>query len=410
MRKLLALAAWLALAANLPAADNTQTNPQTLILIGIDGLRADYLDKYQPENLTRLAKEGVRAERMIPSFPTLTFPNFYTLATGLYPGHHGIVNNTMYDAEFKESFRIGQGSVGATDGRWWEGEPIWVTAEKQGRRAACMFWPGTEAEIAGVRPSTWMPYIESTKSEFRVDTVLEWLAAPPEQRPALITLYFHQVDNTGHRYGPDTPEVVTALKEVDAAIGRLLEGIEKLKLTDSTNLIIVSDHGMAEVSPERTIPLSDYIARDEAQADFTGAVAGLRPLKGTPAELLAKFTGKENHFRAYLRENIPEEYHYRDHRRIPPVILIADEGWHITRHKGLDNLLALRPMKGAHGFDPQAPSMGATFIAEGPAFRKGVVLPPFENVHIYNLLCAVMGLKPAKNDGDQRLLDQVLAK
>lgn len=385
----------------------SQSAQPVVIYVGIDGFRWDYLEKFQPPNLTQLAKSGVRAERMEASFPTLTFPNFYTLATGLRPEHHGIIGNSMFDPEFQEKFSLGSPAV--QEGKWWGGEPIWVTAQKQSLRSACMFWPGSEAEISGVRPWEWRKFDYKVTPDDRVRTVLDWLALPEAERPRLITLYFHEADTAGHKFGPDSPEVKDAVALVDAAIGTLREGVHRLGLAEVVNYVIVSDHGMTELSPDRVIPLSEKIDLAKVNVDFSGAVAGLRPHEGENVEeIYQALAAKPDHYKVYRREEIPERLHFRAHRRIPPIVMIADEGWMIIREP-LTSVTRGIFQKATHGFDPALPSMEATFIADGPAFKKGVVLPPFENIHLYNLLCATLGLKPAKNDGDRRLLDQVMA-
>ncbi len=205
-----------------------------VILIGLDGFRWDYLEKFHPPTLSRLARDGVRAESMQASFPTLTFPNFYTLATGLRPEHHGIVSNTMFDPVFNATFSLGSPAV--QDGRWWGGEPLWVTAEKQGVRSACMFWPGSEAEISGRRPSDWRPFQLAVTPEERVQTVLDWLARPPNERPRLITLYFHEADTAGHRTGLEGPEIAQAVKILDDSLAHLLDGIRQPAPENAVNV------------------------------------------------------------------------------------------------------------------------------------------------------------------------------
>lgn len=398
-------ALFLALLLGFPGT--SRSAPSVVVYVGVDGFRWDYLEKFQPPNLTQLAKAGVRAERMEASFPTLTFPNFYTLATGLRPEHHGIIGNSMFDPEFQEKFSLGSPAV--QEGKWWGGEPIWVTAQKQGLRSACMFWPGSEAEISGVRPWEWRKFDYKVTPDDRVRTVLDWLALPEAERPRLITLYFHEADTAGHKFGPDSPETKDAVALVDAAIGTLREGVHRLGLADVVNYVIVSDHGMTELSPDRVIPLSEKIDLAKVNVDFSGAVAGLRPHEGENVEeIYQALAAKPDHYKVYRREEIPERLHFRAHRRIPPIVMIADEGWMITREP-LTNVTRGIFQKATHGFDPALPSMGATLIADGPAFKKGVTLPPFENIQVYNLLCATLGLKPAKNDGDRRLLDQVMA-
>ena len=388
-----------------------QSSPQgvpprerTLILVSLDGFRWDYLDKFkaQTPHLNQLASDGVRMERLIPVFPSLTFPNHYTIVTGLYPEHHGIVNNRMYDPNFDASFYIFD-NPGPTDGRWWGGEPIWVTAIKQGRTADCMFWPGSEAQIDGVRPTEWKMFDAKITPDQVVDTGLAWLAQT--NRPGLLTLYFHEVDTESHHHGVESAQVAQAVPQMDEAVGRLMDGVQRLGLTNSTDVIIVSDHGMTDLSTNRVIALSDYVDLSTVQVDTWGAVAGLRPLTGSPDVLYAAFAGKENHFKVYRREDMPYRFHYRDNPRIPPVVLIADEGWYINKQP----LQPGRNFESAtHGFDNELPSMGATFIAYGPAFKKHVTLPPTPNVDIYNLLCATLGLTAATNDGDDTLVKGVL--
>jgi len=378
-----------------------------LILVSIDAFRWDYLQKFQAQtpHLNQLAAEGVHVRRLISAFPSLTFPNHYTIVTGLWPEHHGIVNNKMYDPDFKADFNIAN-NPGPTDGRWWGGEPIWVTAIKQGRVADCLFWPGSEAEIDGVRPTEWKPYDGRLSPDGVVDAGLAWLAQT-NQRPNFLTLYFHEVDSESHHRGVDSPQVAQAVAQVDEAIGRLMDGLHRLQLDNLANVVIVSDHGMTDLSTNRIIVLGDYVKLDSVRVDATGAIAGLRPLDGNVDALYHQFAGKENHFKVYRRENMPERFHYTDNPRIPPVVLVADEGWYISK-------LALDPARhfesATHGFDPELESMGATFIAYGSAFRQGVTLPPTQNVNIYNLLCATLGLKPAPNDGDDSLARDVLAK
>jgi predicted AlkP superfamily pyrophosphatase or phosphodiesterase len=378
-----------------------------LILVSLDGFRWDYLQKFkaQTPHLNQLAAEGVHMERLIPVFPSLTFPNHYTIVTGLWPEHHGIVNNRMYDPNLKADFYIFN-NPGPTNGLWWGGEPIWVTAIKQGRLADCMFWPGSEAEIDGTRPTEWRTFDAKIAPDEVVDTGLNWLAQTNE-RPSLVTLYFHEVDTESHHHGVESAQVAQAVPEMDEAVGRLMDGLHRLQLDDIANVIIVSDHGMTDLSTNRVVVLSDYVDLNSVQVDTWGAIAGLRPLDGNVDALYGEFAGKENHFKVYRRENMPTRFHYTDNPRIPPVVLVADEGWYINKRP-------VDPSKyfesATHGFDPELKSMGATFIAYGPAFRHGVTLPPTPNVDIYNLLCATLGLQPAPNDGDYSLVREVLAK
>jgi len=380
----------------------------TLLLVSVDGFRWDYLEKYAAETpcLRQLAAEGVRAERMISCFPTLTFPNHYSIVTGLRPEHHGLVNNRFFDPALGAAFNYRDHQC-AVDPRWWGGEPIWITAVKQGRLSACLFWPGSEAEIAGVRPTYNRVFDGSLTSAQRVDGLLAWLSLPPDQRPGFCTLYLDAVDHAGHDYGPDAPETAAAIREVDAAIDRLLVGLAARGLRNAANLVITSDHGMVAVDASRTVFLDDLVDLKTVQVDFLGTQAGLRPLKDTPAKLAATIRrAHPAHVQVYLRAEVPERFHYRDNPRIPPVLLFADEGGEITTRAS--QAKRTKPERGDHGYDNQLISMGATFIASGPAFRRGTVIPPFENIEVYNLLCAVLQLRPASNDGNDQLVRAVL--
>ena len=380
-----------------------------LILVSLDGFRWDYLDKYAAETpcLRQLAADGVRAERMISCFPTLTFPNHYSIATGLRPERHGIVNNRFFDPALDAAFNYKDHQC-AVDSRWWGGEPIWITAVKQGRLCACLFWPGSEAEIAGAQPTYYRAFDGSLTSAQRVDGLLAWLSLPADQRPGFCTLYLDAVDHAGHDYGPDAPETAAAIREVDAAMDRLLVGLAARGLREAADLVIVSDHGMVAVDKGRAVFLDDLVDLKAVRAEFTGTQAGLRPLKEPPAKVVARIRrARPPHVQIYLREEVPARFHYRDNPRIPPVLLFADEGWEITTRAS--QARRTKPEYGDHGYDNELISMGATFIAAGPAFRRGAVIPPFENIEVYNLLCAVLGLRPAPNDGGDRLVRAALA-
>lgn len=415
MKKIPRLLIWLSVATLLifPIRAETKSavapRDRILILISLDAFRWDYLQKYKDKtpNLRRLAAEGVHAKRLIPMFPTMTFPNHHTIVTGWRPAHHGVIHNNIYDPVTKETFAFNKPEQQGAE--WWGGEPIWATAIKQGRRANCLFWPGTGTAMAGILPTEWKYYEGKPEPNEIVDMGLAWLDQPKEKLPSVVMLYFHHTDSVGHKHGPDSPETAASVAQVDEAMGRLVDGLHRLKLDDAANLVIVSDHGMADISPTRTIALGDLVDLKSVQVDFSGAVVGLRPLDGNVDALYRAFKGKENHFRVYRAANMPKRYHFKGNPRIPPVVVVADDGWYLSKRASTEP--PARAMnKGTHGFDPELDSMGATFIASGPAFRHGATLKPFENVHIYNLLCATLGLKPAENDGDDRLVKQVLAK
>lgn len=379
---------------------------RTLILISLDAFRWDFPEKFHATHLLRLAAEGVRAERLVPAFPSMTFPNHHTIMTGLRPAHHGIIHNTFFDPVQRAGFAFNKTESQAPG--WWGGEPIWATAIKQSRTADCYLWPGTGAKMAGLLPTDWKAYEGSLEPEAIVELGLQQLALPRETRPGFVALYFHQVDSEGHKYGPDSPQVAAAVAAVDAAIGRLVAGVNRLHLEEVVSVVIVSDHGLAPIAAERTVALGELFDLTKVQVDFSGAVAGLRAKDGNVEALFKACQQQERHFKTYRRENMPERFHFQDNPRIPPVILLADDTWYLAR-RGAGEPPTREMNKGTHGYDPELLSMGALFVAWGPAFQRHQKLAPVENVHLYNLFCAALGLKPAPNDGDDRLVKSVLA-
>jgi predicted AlkP superfamily pyrophosphatase or phosphodiesterase len=376
---------------------------QIVLLVSLDGFRADYINRPVAVHLRALAARGVRAERMVPGFPSKTFPNHYTIVTGLFPEHHGIVANAMRDSVLGRFATGNDPAVG--DGRWFLGEPIWVTAEKQHVRTAPNLWPGSEAEIGGVRPSWWMRYDEQISRADRVRRALELLALPADSGPRLVTTYFSDLDAAGHKYGPGAAETDSAIARVDSAVGALVDGIARLPRARRVNIIIVADHGMADVDAGRLIILDDYLTLDSLDVIDWTPVAAIVPKPGHEPYVMSRLVNAHPHLAVYRKADVPTRFHFSEGARISPVVAIADEGWTITSRAG-----ASRTPRGwtggAHGYDNALPSMGALFVASGPAFRSGVVVPPFQNVHVYSLLAKVLGLKPAPTDGS---LDSVRA-
>ncbi|MBA3848780.1 MAG: alkaline phosphatase family protein [Opitutus sp.] len=379
---------------------------QILILLSIDGFRWDYLDLHEAPTLRRLARAGVHARRMTPSFPSKTFPNHYTLVTGLRPETHGIVANWFYDPATGGMFNMAKFET-----HWWQdGEPVWITAEKQGVRSACFFWPGSETELQGLRPSLYRAFDKKLTCAERVDGLLAWLDRPAAERPKFLTLYFDLVDTAGHTFGPEAPETRAAVREADGAVARLLSGLGQRGLAGRTNLVIVSDHGLAETSADRVVFIEDLVDIRQVRIESLGPNGGVRPLPGAPApaELAAAIRAKAPpQVQAYLREEVPAHLHYRNHPRIPPVVLIADDRWVIESKAGWARLRATFP-RGSHGWDPANGTMGALFLAHGPAFKRRHEFADVENIHVYNLLCATLGIRPAKNEGDDRLAREAL--
>ena len=377
------------------------SEPVPLLLISIDGLRADYLQRGITPHLTRLADEGVRAEWMTPSYPALTFPNHYTLVTGLRPDHHGIVHNMMTDEELG-GFRLSnREAVG--NGGWWGGEPIWVGAERAGLTTATLFWPGSEAPIHGLQPTYWKPFDQSMPYNARVDQVVAWLDQPAAKRPRLATLYLENLDSAGHQFGPESPQARAALVEADAAIGRLLRELTQRGGPGRVNLIVVSDHGMATVAPGHVIAIEDMVDPTDAAMVSAGQSVGFSPRPGRRTAAEARLLGQHEQYDCWRKHELPARWHYGSNARVPAIVCQMHEGWDALPRAAL----ASRPReatRGSHGFDPALPSMRAIFIAHGPAFREGVVIPAFDNVDVYPLLARLLGITPAANDGDAQAL------
>ena len=377
-----------------------------VVLVSFDGFRPDYLDRFPTPSFDRLAEAGARAA-LVPVFPSLTFPAHYSIATGLYPEHHGVVANRFYDPERDDEFDY-RDRADAQDGSWWGGEPIWVTAENQGMVAAAVFFPGTEAAIRGVRPTEWRPYDGSVPNRERVRTVLDWLARPPETRPHLTTLYFSLVDSAGHRLGPDAEEMAASVRGADALLGDLLDGVRALPHGDRVVVIVVSDHGMATVEPARRQSLPAAAAGDGVRAIPTGPAVSLHvadPARRRPIRDAINETVRDA--RAYLREETPAHLHARASRRLGDVIVIPETGVMVDVRGGVQGLRsgAARLVEypaGSHGWDPHVPAMHGILVAAGPGIARGARLPPLESVHVYPLIADLLGLTPP-DDLDGRL-------
>jgi predicted AlkP superfamily pyrophosphatase or phosphodiesterase len=386
-----------------------QDSRSTLILISFDGFRWDYRTKYAAPTINRLAANGVSAD-LIPSYPSKTFPNHYTIVTGLYPGHHGIVANTVKDPPTGRRLSM-TNSIENRDAMWWGGEPIWVTAQRAGLLSASMFWVGSEAPIEGHRPNIWSPFNSSLSGRARVDRLLSWLDLPPDKRPTLLTLYINDVDGAGHANGPDSTQVRAAVRRADGYLERLLRGLERRHMSDKVNLVLVSDHGMAETSTNRVVVLDDYISPDDVEVIDINPTLGLFPRAGREEAVYEALVRAHPRLKIYRKSETPEHWHYRDHPRIPPIVGVADEGWQVLPRATLTQRISEGQTgpRGEHGYDPRdAISMRGIFVASGPAFKSGVVLPAFENIHIYNALAQALGIAAARNDGDPAVARSML--
>lgn len=380
-----------------------QEQKHYVVLVSLDGFRYDYAKKYGATHLLAMAKEGASApDGMIPSYPSLTFPNHYTLVTGLYPEHHGIVANSFYDEQRKERYAYNDPKTNS-DGSWYGGTPLWVLAEQQGMRSACFFWPGSEAAIRNVRPSYYLHFDDKFPDDQRISQVLAWLRLPEDKRPHLITLYYSNVDHAGHEYGPASPQVSEAVKHVDALIGKLHAGLDALHLP--VDLIVVSDHGMTrEEGP--WIDLDKY-------ADLSSFIT-VGPLLYANSETDAerayqKLKAADGSFTVYRRAHMPAWLHDNSNPRAGDPIVVPQGPYAIRAHAPGAGEQDRPPNKGMHGYDPrQMPEMKAIFYAVGPDIRPGVALKPFDNVNIYPFIARILRLQAPPTDGSLNVLSNAL--
>jgi predicted AlkP superfamily pyrophosphatase or phosphodiesterase len=387
---------------------NAGPDDQILIMVSFDGFRWDYPDRGVSPSLEALAARGVRAEGLIPSFPTKTFPNHYTMVTGLVPDRHGIVANTMWDSEADAWFSLSNREAVQSE-FWWGGVPVWVTAERHGLRTAPLFWPGSEAKVAGVSASHWLPFDGSMRNSDRVQWILDLLDRPGGERPSFLTLYFDETDLVGHNDGPDSEEILAAIATVDAALGELLSGLESRGLLERTNIVVVSDHGMISTSQDRVMFVDDYVDRETARPIDWNPVLALWPDDEHLISTYEALRGAHPHVSIYLRDSIPARFQYGSNPRVPPIIGIADDGWTITTRPFFNN----NPEGadgGNHGFDHETKDMQGIFIAAGPAFPKGARFPAFRNVDVYPLLMKVLGLPAEPGDGDLSRVEGILVE
>ncbi|NOU47583.1 MAG: alkaline phosphatase family protein [Bacteroidales bacterium] len=370
-----------------------------VVILSLDGFRWDYIDKFPTPNLDYIAKHGVKAKSMIPGFPSVTFANHYTLATGLYPDHHGIVLNQFHATDLGSVYNDPKDRKSVTDGRFYGGEPIWVTAEKQQIKTASYFWVGSEAEIAGKRPSIWKKYDQKLPFNQRIDSVVTWLQLPENQRPGLIMLYFHEPDESGHHLGPENDSLSTTIVYLDSLVGDLRKKLSDLPIGKNIDLIIVSDHGMVQLSKDRQILLDQCI--DTSMIEFADGWNPTMNIKVKPGfnDSLMNQLSKVEHLKAWKHGQGPAYLNHGSNIRTHDITILADDGWSIlwSWSKG--------KVKGTHGYDIKNKDVHAIFYAIGPDFKQGYLKPSFQNIHVYPLLAHLLHLKPVKTDGN---LDSII--
>lgn len=415
MAKLISLLLLIVFNFQLAAQDTTQqivagrkNDPQHfqkpyVILISADGFRYDYADKYLAPNLRRFRRKGVQAGSMLPSFPSVTFPNHYTLATGLYPSHHGLIYNQFYDRQKQQTYAVGNRAV-VEDGSWYGGTPLWVLAEKNRMLSASYHFVGTEAPIQNYYPTYWYRYNETTDIHFRISKVVEWLQLPEDRRPHFISFYFPEVDHAGHLFGPESKQTADAVAYVDKYTGELVKKVTALGLP--VNFVFVSDHGMGAVDTVTRINIAAMV--DTSRFIIRGGNVILHLYAKDSSAIQPTYAAlkqKENGFRVYLPDETPAEWHYRksdDHfGRFGDIIVVPEYPKVLSSYTG-----GISP--GAHGFDPAIREMHASFYAWGPQIKKRKRIASFENVHVYPFICRILGLTPpAEIDGDGNVLEAI---
>lgn len=368
-----------------------------LIIVSMDGFRWDYTDDVSTPHFDAIEKRGVKAESMQASFPSKTFPNHYSLVTGLVPDHHGIVNNNFYAAEFDETYSLGNRDA-VQDGKFYGGEPIWNTAEKQGMKAASYFWVGSEADIQGIRPSYWKTYDHHFDFYQRVDSVMAWLSLEESKRPHMISWYVAEPDGVGHRFGPKSSQADSVVQSLDDLLGYFMKQVAEHPLADQINVIVTSDHGMGPISEEKSIQLSQHL-----KSEWVDKIHGGNPIYN----ILAKENCKDSIYHAlanvngihiYRNPDLPSHFNYGTHGRCLDFTVVADSSYSVF------SMEPRRYSNGTHGYDIANKDMNAIFYAYGPAFNTNYEQPSFRNVSVYPLMCEILGLNPAPNDGD---LDEV---
>jgi len=361
-----------------------------VLLISFDGFRWDYSKRGITPNLDIIKQNGVSALSLRPVYPTITFPNHLSIITGLYPENHGIIQNYFTDPVTGDSYKISDTSA-VRNSKWYKGEAFWETAGRQGIITASYFWPGSEVNVKHRRPYYYEKYEHMRDYRKRIDGIVDWLKLPYEVRPHFITLYFDATDTQGHQTGPDSPEINKTIARLDTLMGVLFSELKKIGMYDSTNIIVLSDHGMAEVSKSRVVEI-DKIIGDNKDVQWNGPIMMVNAHKDSIPAIYEKLKSHEDHYKVYTKENIPEYFHFSENHMIYPIILAAENRWSLSYGKSSWNSRG-----GAHGYEKDEMDMHATFMAMGPNFRIGFHTGTLWNIDIYPLLCKLFNIHPRQN-------------
>ncbi|XP_041661311.1 ectonucleotide pyrophosphatase/phosphodiesterase family member 5 [Cheilinus undulatus] len=363
-----------------------------LLLVSFDGFRWDYIDRVPTPNFHKLIDEGVMVEQVENAYITKTFPNHYSLVTGLYAETHGIVANEMYDPVLNRSFSMETDSI--YESRWWEeAVPLWVTIQKSGGRSGAAMWPGSDVKIHGMFPNQYLHYNSSVSFETRVECIIEWFAAPKEEAVDFGVLYWEEPDESGHIFGPQDSRMDAVIYGIDEKLGFLINELRKARLYEKVNLIVTSDHGMTQVSPDNIIELDQYVSRDLYTWVDKSPVVGILPKEGKLDEVYSKLMDANPNMAVFKKEDIPAHLHYQHNVRIMPIIIEAKEGWTVVQNRSSSF------MAGNHGYDNTLRSMHPVFVARGPAFRQKYIKTSMRSVDLYPLMCQILSIRPLPNNG-----------
>ena len=382
-----------------------------VVLVSFDGFRYDYVAKYNPPHFKEFIRQGAAAEALIPSFPSKTFPNHYTLVTGLYPGNHGLVDNSFYDPKQKKGYGM-KNRKAVEDPSFYGGTPLWQLVQQNGMKSASFFWVGSEVAVEGKFPDYYVKYDEQFPNEKRIDQVVSWLKLPEAERPHFISLYFSLVDTEGHTSGPNSKELSQTVLKADSLLGKLMAELKHVPLP--VNVIVASDHGMVELKQEEQtyVTLNKLFDTKDTTVVFVNGGTQTHFYTNKVDSLYTLLKKQENHFKVYKRNQFPAHWHYDKNDRAGDVLLVVDPGYYIQ--EGARNFVD-HPAKnlffGVHGFDPEVvKDVYGIFYAMGPNIKSGVTIKPFENIHVYPLIAKILGVKTPKIDGDVKVLEEIYKK
>lgn len=381
-----------------------------VILVSFDGFRWDYVNRDITPNIQKIIEDGVYAKSLRTAFPSKTFPNHYSIITGMYTETHGIISNNFRDPQTGDWYSMGDDKGSKNDSKWYIGEAFWETAEKNGITSASYFWPGSTLKDTSRRPTYSKNYNRTTPYRARIDSLIKWLQYPKDKRPYFSSIYFEDTDDYGHYYGPNSVEINTAIKRCDSLVAYLDDGLTQIGMKDSVNIILSSDHGMTDISKERTINIEEMLDGLDYYVSDNGPFMLIQPSENDREKIKSILESNQNHYKFYLRENVPVHYHFSKSKRIPDFVLIADLGWFLASKKDIakwDNYSGAA----THGYDNNEIDMHGIFIASGPAFKENYKTGTVWNIDIYPLLCAIYKIQPNENiDGKLERISFFLAE